>query len=165
MGTAAYDRLVGAVMRGGTVVHRGVDRVSAGRWGRRLGPVPAVWLTTTGRRSGQPRRTPLVAARDGDGSDAPYLVAASAGGREEAPAWSHNLRAHAERAEPARLQAGDAHLVVEVEELHGAERDRCYAAMVRLASNFASYEQHATRTIPVFRLTPRRRGGPRRAPR
>lgn len=142
-------------MVGLTVGHRVLDRLSGGRFGRRLGTVPAVWLTTTGRRSGQPRRTPLVAARDGVGGDAPYLVAASAGGREQPPAWSHNLRAHAARGEPARLQVGDGHLLVDVEELRGAERDRCYAAMVRLASNFASYERHASRTIPVFRLTPR----------
>lgn len=158
MGTPAYDRAAGAAMVALTVGHRVVDRLTGGRIGRRLGPVPAVWLTTTGRRSGQPRRTPLVAARDGAADDAPYLVAGSAGGREEAPAWSHNLRAHAETGEPAGLQVGDVHLLVDVEEMRGAERDRCFAAMVRLASNFASYERHATRTIPVFRLAPRDRG-------
>lgn len=155
MGSPSYDRVMGAVMRGGTAAHRVLDRVSGGRVGRQLGTAPVVWLTTTGRRSGTSRRSPLVAGRDGSGHDAPYLVAASGGGREEAPAWSHNLRAHADRGDPAQLLDGDTPLVVDVEELHGSERDRCYATMVRVASNFSSYEQKASRTIAVFRLTPR----------
>lgn len=157
MGSPLYDRAAWVAMTALTVGHRALDRFSGGRVGRRLGTVPAVWLTTTGRRSGQPRRTPLVAARDGAGPDAPYLVAGSAGGREQAPAWAHNLRAHAERGEPAHLLVGETELLVEVEELHGSERDRCYSLMERLALPFSEYARRATRTIPVFRLTPRAR--------
>lgn len=156
MGTPLYDRGVWLAMRALTVGHRLVDHATGGRVGRRLGPgVPTVWLSTTGRRTGRGRRTPLVAARDGSGPEAAYVVAGSGGGREQAPAWTHNLRAHAEGRTPVRLQVGDQHLLADVEELTGPERDRCYALMVRLARPFAAYERHATRTIPVFRLTPR----------
>ena len=40
-------------------------------------------LTTTGRRSGEPRSTPLIYGRDGDN----YVVVASKGGADEHPAW------------------------------------------------------------------------------
>ena len=150
MGTRAYDGAMKVAMTALTVGHRTVNRLTGGRVGRRLGGATAVWLTTTGRRSGQPRRTPLVTARDGSA----YLVAGSAGGREKPPDWSLNLAGHAERGESATLQVGDDHLVVDVEALDGAERDRCYALMVDMYRGFAAYERNATRTIPVFRLTP-----------
>src|ERR1039458_8357654 len=47
-------------------------------------------LTTTGRRSGQPRSTPLIYGTHGD----EYLVVASKGGAEKHPAWYLNLDEH-----------------------------------------------------------------------
>src|SRR3954453_14444322 len=48
---------------------------------------PTLILTTTGRRSGEPRPTPLIYGRHGDD----YLVVASKGGAPEPPAWYLNL--------------------------------------------------------------------------
>jgi len=48
---------------------------------------PVLILTTTGRRSGEPRPTPLIYGRRGDD----YLVVASRGGAPEPPAWYRNL--------------------------------------------------------------------------
>src|SRR3954469_15697169 len=45
-------------------------------------------LTTTGRRSGEPRTTPLIyGEHDGD-----YMIVASKGGADEPPAWYLNLQ-------------------------------------------------------------------------
>jgi len=49
-------------------------------------------LTTTGRRSGEPRSTPLIYGRSGED----YLVVASKGGADDAPAWFENLLAQPE---------------------------------------------------------------------
>src|SRR3977135_1459572 len=49
-------------------------------------------LTTTGRRSGDQRSTPLIYQRHGDD----YLVVASKGGAPDAPAWYLNLKAEPE---------------------------------------------------------------------
>jgi hypothetical protein len=139
VGSRAYDRGTTAVMTAMTVVHRVVDKVTGGRLGRRLAGAPVVWLTVRGRRSGKEQRVPLVHARDGD-------------------AWAWNLRGHEERGEPATVldAVHGTEVEVDVRELHGAERDRCYALMVRTYRGFAGYEQQATtRTIPVFALTPR----------
>jgi deazaflavin-dependent oxidoreductase (nitroreductase family) len=44
-------------------------------------------LTTTGRRSGEPRTAPLIYGRHGDD----YLVVASKGGAPTPPGWYVNL--------------------------------------------------------------------------
>ena len=46
-------------------------------------------LTTTGRRSGEPRSTPLIYQPHGDD----YVVVASKGGAPEHPAWYLNIEA------------------------------------------------------------------------
>ncbi|MFD0851578.1 nitroreductase family deazaflavin-dependent oxidoreductase, partial [Actinomadura adrarensis] len=46
-------------------------------------------LTTTGRKTGQPRTSALIFGRDGDD----YLVVASMGGAPKHPSWYLNLRA------------------------------------------------------------------------
>jgi deazaflavin-dependent oxidoreductase (nitroreductase family) len=157
MGSRVHDAVVGVVMRYAlTGPHRLVDRLSGGRWGRSLVVAPSIWLRTTGRRTGRPRRTPLVPAREGTGPGAAYLVTGSSGGMERTPAWVHNLRGHAERNEPVVVEDGDREVVADVTELRGAERDAGFAAMVRVWRGFAGYQRRASRTLPVFRLTPRR---------
>ena len=51
--------------------------------------IPVALLTTTGRKSGQPRVSPLYFLRDGDR----VVVAASKGGAEKNPQWYLNLKA------------------------------------------------------------------------
>ena len=46
-------------------------------------------LTTTGRKSGEPRELPLIYGRSGDD----YLIVASKGGADAPPAWYVNLQA------------------------------------------------------------------------
>jgi deazaflavin-dependent oxidoreductase (nitroreductase family) len=45
-------------------------------------------LTTTGRRSGEPRTTPLIYGRHGED----FVIVASRGGADDPPAWYVNLR-------------------------------------------------------------------------
>src|SRR4051794_34791933 len=52
--------------------------------------LPIVMLTTTGARSGAPRRHPVIAVPDGDA----FVVVGSNYGRAHHPGWYHNLRAH-----------------------------------------------------------------------
>lgn len=154
MGSPGRDRVVRFLMLNAlTRPHRLLDRLSGGRVGI---PVPSVWVRTTGRRSGEPRRTALVPARDGDGPDAAYLVAASSGGMDRTPAWAWNLRGHAEREEPVVVEDGVRRVSADVTELVGAERDAGFARLVAVYRGFAGYQRHTSRTIPVFRLAPRR---------
>src|SRR5215210_8810144 len=73
-------------------VHERIYKATDGRVGHGMIGVPTLLLRTTGRRSGATRTNGLVYARDGDD----YLVVASKGGSDQAPAWLHNLRANPE---------------------------------------------------------------------
>src|SRR5882672_566769 len=65
---------------------------TGGRDGHEWEGVTTLLLTTTGRRSGQPRTTPLIYGRSGDR----YLVVASRGGAPAHPDWYQNLVAQPE---------------------------------------------------------------------
>lgn len=71
------------MMRAAGTLHRGLFRLSGGRIGGSLGKMAVLLLTTTGRKSGQPRTWPLGYFRDGDR----LIVTASAGGEPKHPAW------------------------------------------------------------------------------
>src|SRR5215210_9241762 len=65
-------------------------RLSRGRIGGRVGRAPVLLLTTTGRKSGEPRTAPVVYLAEGER----LIVIGSNAGNARAPAWALNLRAH-----------------------------------------------------------------------
>src|SRR5215470_6924155 len=65
-------------------------RESGGKDGHIWEGVTTLLLTTTGRRSGEARTTPLIYGRDGNR----YLVVASRGGAPAHPTWYENLTAN-----------------------------------------------------------------------
>jgi deazaflavin-dependent oxidoreductase (nitroreductase family) len=106
-------------------------------------------LTTVGRKSGQPRQTPLAWFPGLDGS---WLVVASAAGAAANPAWYLNLAAHPDQ---VTVEQGGRKVAVTPQELHGAERAAAWARITAEAENFRRYEQATDRQIPVIRLRPR----------
>src|SRR5690242_6604503 len=64
-------------------------RESDGEDGYEWNGAPTLLLTTTGRKSGEPRTSALIYARDGDD----YVVVGSVGGMPKHPAWYLNLLA------------------------------------------------------------------------
>lgn len=120
-----------------------------------LGPVgaPVLLLTTTGRRTGQPRRQPLLYSRDPD-RDALVVVGSNFGG-ERHPAWTANLLAHPE----ATVTVGGVDVPVRAELLEGEEAERAYGWMVEATRTYAEYRARTDRQIRVFRLVPRSGGG------
>ena len=68
--------------------HIWVYRRTNGRLGAKLLWFPAALVTTTGRRTGQPRTAATLYLRDGDR----VVLPASFGGRSDHPAWYHNLK-------------------------------------------------------------------------
>lgn len=106
--------------------------------------LPMLALTTTGRRSGQPRTVQLAYHRDGDD----LLVVASAMGQEQHPAWRHNLEADP-RAEV--LVRGET-FPVTATLLTDAEKAEVWDAVKRTIPQMDTYEARTTRQIGVFRL-------------
>ncbi|HEX2142036.1 MAG TPA: nitroreductase family deazaflavin-dependent oxidoreductase, partial [Candidatus Limnocylindria bacterium] len=107
-----------------------------------------ITLTTTGRRSGQPRSVTLYAFRvPGSGA---LVVIGSYGGAARDPAWAGNLRA----SPAATVREGRAELAVTAREVQGEERDRLWQLAVDDFPLYATYERKTRRTIPVFLLEP-----------
>ena len=67
-----------------------VYRLSGGRVGGHVGDAPVLLLTTTGRKSGEPRTAPVVYLEDGER----LVVIGSNAGHSKTPAWSLNLKAN-----------------------------------------------------------------------
>ncbi len=112
--------------------------------GGRIADAPTLLLTTTGRRSGKARTTPLVYVRDGDG----FLVVAAFGGSPWNPHWLANLR-HEPR---ATVEVDDDRVEVVAAELIDGDRDQLWPAMLQAIKSLASAESRTDRTIPLIRL-------------
>lgn len=140
-------------LRAMNAAHRALIRLTRGRRGWSLGTMPALELTTTGRRTGQPRTTMLTAPlRLGDA----YVVVASRGGDDRHPAWFLNLRA-----EPRVRVAvgGGPALPYRARVMPDDERARWWPIVTSRYANYARYQQRTGRVIPLVVLEPVAEGG------
>lgn len=129
---------------------KGLNKLMAGRIGKSgkaFGSMPALVLTTIGRKTGELRRTPLAYIPDGEGN---WLIIAAYAGAVNNPAWYHNIAAHPDRVS-VELN-GRIHDVTAVE-LHGPQRERAWQQIVAANDRFAKYQQKTDRQLPVIRLT------------
>jgi len=111
------------------------------------GVLPTLLLTTTGRKTGEPRDVPLIYGE----SDAGYVVVASRGGTPTHPIWFLNLEAHPE----CELQVSTKHLRARARVAEGPERERLWKQMAGIYPPYDEYQKHAgARTIPVVVLEP-----------
>lgn len=104
-------------------------------------------LHTVGRRSGQPRQSPLAWFADGDDA---WLIVASGGGSQH-PDWYVNLMAHPGRAS-IELPAADA-VPVQPQRLDGAAREQAWQRIVAAQPRYEKYQRKSDREYPVIRLT------------
>ncbi|WP_392543140.1 nitroreductase/quinone reductase family protein [Oryzobacter telluris] len=133
------------VVVGAWHVHRALYRVTAGRlglWRSKPGAWGTLRLTTTGRRSGQPRAVILGYVEDG-----PNLVTLAMNGWGEGePAWWLNLLANPEA--EAVLRSGG--LRVRGRPAEGAERERLWARWREIDPKLDGYAAlRSTRTAVV----------------
>jgi len=105
---------------------------------------PILLLTTTGRRSGQPRTVPLLYTRDGER----YVVLASYLGSPTHPDWYHNLLAQP----TATVELPGERFAVRCSVAQGAERDRLFERQAAQMPMFTEYQQKTSRRIPVVLL-------------
>jgi deazaflavin-dependent oxidoreductase (nitroreductase family) len=120
-------------------------RANHGNVGGQFEGAPLLLLHTTGARSGQERVNPMMYKQDGDR----LLVFASYLGRDDHPAWYHNLVAHPD----VTVEVGDDTYAATATPLEGAERDAKYAEQAALYPGFAEYQEKTSRVIPVVALT------------
>ena len=121
-------------------------RLTGGRVGGTIRKAPVVLLTTTGRKSGQPRTAPLLAMQDGEN----MVVVASNGGSDRHPVWWLNLQKQPE----ADLQLGSEKKRVRAERANDEEKARLWPRIVEMYSGYADYQKKTERAIPLVILRP-----------
>ena len=135
------------VVRGLGRLNVPVYRASRGRLMGTWGRAPVLLLTTTGRRSGQPRTAPVVYLADGER----VAVIGSNTGSDRAPAWSLNLKANPD----CEVQVRGERRPRRARIAEGEERAGLWRAMNQQYAGFDDYEQRTSRDIAVFVLEPR----------
>jgi len=123
---------------------RAVHKFTGGRVLLAQAMLPSVMLTSTGARSGKPRRTPLATVVDGD---AWYLVGSNFGG-DAHPAWSYNLLAHPE----ATIDWHGEEVPVRAELLTSEEKAEVWPELTAVWPPFDRYVERSGRDLRVFRL-------------
>jgi deazaflavin-dependent oxidoreductase (nitroreductase family) len=102
-------------------------------------------LTTTGRRSGEPRTTPLIYAPAGENA---YTVIASKGGSDTPPAWYLNLSEDPE----VEVQIMGDSFRARARTAGPDEKPAMWETMVAEWPDYDAYQGNTTREIPVVVL-------------
>jgi deazaflavin-dependent oxidoreductase (nitroreductase family) len=128
----------------------GLRRLTGGRLSlTAVTGLPFLLLETTGRRTGQPRVTPLTYASERGGA---YLVAGSNWGQERQPGWVLNLLAKPE----AVVTARGSRVPVTATVLSGEERTAAWSLLLEVWPAYDEYAKRVSATsgreIRVFRL-------------
>ena len=115
-------------------------RSSLLHFGGRASALPTLLLTTTGRKSGEPRTTTVLYLQHGEG----LVVVGSNFGQPSHPAWSANLLAHPEA---TVLLHGNRKSV----KARLASEDEKTALWPRLLEIYPTWQAYTTRTDRSFR--------------
>jgi deazaflavin-dependent oxidoreductase (nitroreductase family) len=108
--------------------------------------VPTLLLTTKGRKTGELRRTALIYGKHGSS----YLVVASKGGADDAPAWYLNLSANPE----VQVQIGPEVFTAQARTATEDEKPELWSKMADIWPAYDEYQTKTQRPIPVVVLDP-----------
>jgi deazaflavin-dependent oxidoreductase (nitroreductase family) len=125
-------------------IDRVLSRITGGRVALSQALVPSLELTTTGRKSGQPRRTPLATLPVGDD----FLVVGSNFGKEHHPAWTANLMADPNATVTFKGQT----IPVVAHFLDADEKAKVWPDLLKIWPAWTSYTERSGRDLRVFRL-------------
>ena len=133
-------------LKASNALHRTTLKLTGGRFGWRLAGMPVVELTTTGRKSGEPR-TVLLTSPLQEGNT--WVVVGSRGGDDRTPGWVLNIEANPKvlvrfggaPAQPvsARIASAD-------------ERERLWPLVTGAQKRYAGYQSRTDREIPLILL-------------
>lgn len=132
-----------------TRAHAAAIRLSGGRIRRSFiftGGMPILVLTTTGRKSGQSRSTPVGYLRHRGG----FAILASNAGSDRSPAWWLNLQADPR----AQIQADRTITAAKARRADADEEQTLWDEFARLNPGYDEYRNLTERQIPVVVLEP-----------
>lgn len=119
---------------------------SNGKFGNTFQKAPVALLTTTGRKSGEPRVSPLLYLREGNR----VILVASKGGSDKHPQWYLNLKAN-----PAvSVQIKDEVLQLQARDATEAERAEYWPKLDAMYPSFDDYRAWTDRVIPIVICDP-----------
>jgi len=145
--TDAELRRIKPFMKLMSVANTWVFRASGGRLGAKfLRGAPVGLLTTTGRKSGAQRTTPLIYLADGER----IVLVASQGGMPRNPLWYDNLVAKPEVA--FRTPTGERRYRARTAD--AAEKAALWPKLVAVYRDYDDYQKRTDRDIPVVVLEP-----------
>jgi deazaflavin-dependent oxidoreductase (nitroreductase family) len=110
--------------------------------------IPVALLTTTGRKTGQPRVSPLYFLPDGDR----VIVAASKLGAEKNPMWYLNLKANPKVSVQIKRKVLD----LTARDASEEERAKYWPQLVKMYPSYEDYQSWTDRTIPIVICDPAR---------
>ena len=134
--------------------HRVLYRLSRGRVLGRVAGMPVLLLTTTGRRSGRARTTPLTYFELGDD----LVVVASNGGEDSAPGWWRNLCDEPQ----ATVTRGTRTESVVARPATDEEHAALWPLITATHPGYAEYARRTSRPIPVVVLARTKENAPSR---
>jgi deazaflavin-dependent oxidoreductase (nitroreductase family) len=121
--------------------YRETDGAEGHEW---RGGTKILLLTTTGRKSGEQRTTPLIYAPHGDA----YTVVASKGGSDAPPAWYLNLTENPE----VEVQVKGDRFPARARTAGAEEKPEMWRTMTAEWPDYDAYQQKTERQIPVVVL-------------
>ena len=127
-------------------LHVRIYRLTGGKLGGRVPGMRVLLITTSGRKSGRERTTPLGFFQHDGG----YVVVASNGGSDVHPAWFLNLQSTPR----AVVQVGPERFEAAAEVIGPLQRGPLWARLIEIAPAYDRYTSKTHREIPLVILRP-----------
>ena len=121
-------------------------RLTRGSFGGKVQDLRVLLLTSTGRKTGKKRTTPLGYFEHDGG----FVVTASNAGFDTHPAWFHNLTGNPQ----AMIEIQDYVMQVTAEIVGPEARGQLWSRLIELAPGYANYARKTRREIPLVFLRP-----------
>ncbi len=121
-------------------------RLTGGRFGGKVQGLNVLLLTTTGRKTGKPRTTPLGYFEQDGG----YVIIGSNAGFDTHPGWFHNLRSNPR----VTVEIQDKRMEARAEIAGPDKRGQLWTRLTELAPGYANYARRTRREIPLVLLRP-----------
>ena len=145
--TPGQERVANVAIRIMTTLNVWVYRATGGKLGGRfIGGAPVCLLTTTGRKSGQPRTAALIYLADGPN----VVFVASKGGMAKNPLWYENLVAHPD----CTVEIGRERRSMRARSASPAEKQALWPRLLAVYRDYDDYQARTERDIPVVILEP-----------
>jgi F420H(2)-dependent quinone reductase len=119
-------------------------RLTGGAFGGKVQGLSVLLLTTTGRKTGKLRTTPLGYFEQDGG----YIIIASNSGANSNPGWFYNLKSHPQ----AKIQIKNRQFEVTATIVGPEKRGQLWERLEALSPAYGNYAKKTNREIPLIFL-------------